>query len=180
MKNQDVVKAKRNPVVTVIIGVLLVCSLVGIWYVKNVHKGEQPIPSDHPDFDLHVTEVIDLEQLKSYGLPIIIDFGAKSCIPCKEMAPVLEELNTELRGKAIVKFVDVWQYPKLSEGYPVSVIPTQFFFDAAGKPFDPKESGIVPMTVYSTRDTGEHVYTAHSGGMTKEQILAVLKEMGME
>lgn len=31
--------------------------------------------SDNADFSLHVTDVIDLEQLKSYGLPIIIDFG---------------------------------------------------------------------------------------------------------
>ncbi|OLN32939.1 Thioredoxin [Desulfosporosinus metallidurans] len=39
----------------------------------------------------------------------MIDFGADSCVPCKEMAPVLKKLNTEMQGKAIVKFVDVWK-----------------------------------------------------------------------
>ena len=69
----------------------------------------------------------------------MIDFGADSCIPCKEMAPVLKELNEELRGKVIIKFVDVWKYQSLAEGYPISVIPTQVFFDKDGKPYTPKD-----------------------------------------
>ena len=34
--------------------------------------------------------------------------------------------------------------------------------------------------MYSTRDTNTHVFTVHEGGMTKEQLLAALKEMGVE
>ncbi len=49
------------------------------------------------------------------GFPIIIDFGADSCIPCKEMAPVLKKLNEEWQGKVIVKFVDVWKYPDAAD-----------------------------------------------------------------
>lgn len=165
--------------------ILLICVVIGgIWLVKNREKEAlrdlSSAPDRNPDFALYVTEAIDLEKLKSYRLPIIIDFGADSCIPCKEMAPVLQELNETLQGKAIVKFVDVWKHRDLAEGYPLRAIPTQFFFDREGKPFTPSESIGVPMQMYATMDTKTHVFTAHEGGMTKEQLLAALKEMGVE
>ena len=43
----------------------------------------------YPNFTLHA-EKIDLEVLSAYKLPMILDFGSDDCIPCKEMAPVLE------------------------------------------------------------------------------------------
>ena len=135
---------------------------------------------NNKDFGLHVTEEIDIEKLKSYGLPIVIDFGADSCIPCKEMAPVLRDLNTELKGKAIIKFIDVWKYRDLGEGYPISVIPTQVFIDSNGKPYKPNDPQTMQMSLYSSRASGEHVFTAHHGGMTKEQLLRALKEMGLK
>ena len=64
------------------------------------------------DFGLRETKAIDFEALSAYGLPIIIDYGADSCIPCKQMAPVLEKANKEFYGKAFVKFINVWDYPK--------------------------------------------------------------------
>ena len=180
MSGDNNAKSKKSIEVKIIIPVLIVFIGVGIWFVKNFHKQNDSLVSDNPDFALHVTETIDLEKLKSYGIPIIIDFGADSCIPCKEMAPVLKELNEELQGKAIIKFVDVWKYQALAEGYPISVIPTQFFIDANGKPYNPKDSESMQMTLYSLKDTGEHVFTAHEGGMSKDRILELLKEMGVE
>jgi thioredoxin 1 len=53
--------------------------------------------------------VTEEKEIKSYGVPFVIDFGSDSCIPCKEMAPVLETLHEEFQGKAIVHFVDVWK-----------------------------------------------------------------------
>jgi thioredoxin 1 len=67
------------------------------------------------------------------GKPTVADFGARTCIPCKKMAPILEELNRELKGKANVLFIDVWQDNKLGGQYKVQMIPTQIFFDAKGK-----------------------------------------------
>ena len=133
----------------------------------------------NPDFLLATTK-LDMEKLKSYGLPIIIDFGADSCIPCKEMAPVLKKLNAEWQGKVIVKFVDVWKYPDASADFPVQVIPTQFFFDAQGKPFVPSDPEGMQMMMYSLKDTQEHVYTAHQGGMTEGLIRTVFAEMGVK
>ena len=129
---------------------------------------------------LHVTSPLDLDTLRSSGLPIIVDYGADSCIPCKEMAPVLEELHKTLAGKAIILFVDVWKYRNLSQGIPIQVIPTQIFFDATGKPFSPAEELGIPFNLYTRKDTGEHIFTTHEGGLDKARMLAILKAMGMQ
>ncbi|HBK68868.1 MAG TPA: thioredoxin [Firmicutes bacterium] len=179
MSEGNTMKSKKSMATRIIIPALLLCIVVGIWVAKNDKKDSDYVGSN-PDFALHVTEKIELEKLKSYGLPMIIDFGADSCIPCKEMAPVLKELNEELQGKAIIKFVDVWKDQALAEGYPISLIPTQVLFDAKGKPYKPKEDEVMQMKLFSLRETGEHVFTTHEGGMTKEQMLSVLKEMGLE
>jgi thioredoxin 1 len=130
--------------------------------------------------NLNITGPFDLEELRSAGVPVVIDFGADSCIPCKEMAPVLVALHDELKGKAIIRFVDVWKYRELADGIPLQVIPTQVFFDAAGKPFTPSAKLQIQLTQYSNRDTNEHIFTTHEGGITKEQLLAALDEMGMK
>jgi len=180
MSEEDTKKSNKGIAVKIIIPILLVCVIVGIWVVKNNKEDTVAVSNDNPDFALLITEKIDLEKLKSYGLPIIIDFGADSCIPCKEMAPVLKELNTELQGKAIIRFVDVWKYQELAQGYPINLIPTQIYIDANGKPYSPKDPEAMQMKLYSLKDTKEHVFTAHEGGMTKEQLLSVLKEMGLK
>lgn len=130
--------------------------------------------------DLLITTPFDFATFRASGLPVIIDFGADSCVPCKEMAPVLQELNETLKGKAIIRFVDVWKYRDLAEGVPLQVIPTQVLFDSQGKPFTPSEALQMDFNMYSLKDSGEHVFTTHEGGLTKDQMLAILKEMGMK
>jgi thioredoxin 1 len=130
--------------------------------------------------DLLITAPIDFKALRSSGIPVIVDFGADSCIPCKEMAPVLVELNKTLAGKAIIRFVDVWKYRALADGVPLSVIPTQLFFDSTGKPFNPPESLQLEFKMYSFKDSGEHAFTTHEGGLDKNQMLAILAAMGMK
>jgi thioredoxin 1 len=66
-------------------------------------------------------------------LPKLLDLGAGKCIPCKKMAPILEELKKEFAGKMEVEFVDVWQNPDAGNKYGIRLIPTQIFYDATGK-----------------------------------------------
>lgn len=185
---------KKDLVIKIVVPVIIVCLVGTIWLIKDKEKqdssssnnpsnsigaSESKQTNNNPDFDLHVTKKIDLEKLKSYGLPIIIDFGADSCIPCKEMAPVLKELNETLRGKAIIKYVDVRKYGSFAEGYPVELIPTQIFIDKHGKPYIPKNPESMKMLLYQNRTTNEHVFTTHEGYMDKIGLVAVLKEMGL-
>ena len=90
-------------------------------------------------------------------LPKLIDLGANKCIPCKMMAPILDELKTEYTGKLTVEVIDVWENPKEGEKYAISLIPTQIFYDPEGKEFQ-----------------------RHEGFMSKEDILATFKQKGIK
>ncbi len=65
------------------------------------------------------------------SLPMLWDFGAKKCIPCKKMAPLLDKLAEEYKGRFIVKFTDVWmsENVQLAKQHGIQSIPTQIFFD---------------------------------------------------
>jgi len=68
-------------------------------------------------------------------LPKLVDLGAHKCIPCKKMAPILDELAREYKGVFDVEFIDVWQTEnrEKAKAYKIRLIPTQIFFDADGK-----------------------------------------------
>lgn len=67
------------------------------------------------------------------ALPKLVDLGAGKCIPCKAMAPILEELDRTYAGHFQVQFIDVWENRSAGEAYGIRTIPTQIFFDAQGK-----------------------------------------------
>ncbi len=73
------------------------------------------------------------EAIPRSGMVTMVDLGARSCIPCKMMAPILEELKKEYEGKAAVIFVDVYQSPAEAKRFNVSIMPTQIFFDKKGQ-----------------------------------------------
>lgn len=179
---------KQKLWIRILVPVLIVVAIGTIWFVKSQSvvnsEATEPTIIDGADFSLHVTEVIDFEEYASAGLPLIVDYGATECIPCKAMAPVLETLNTELAGKAFIKFVDVWKYPEAAANVPVQLIPTQFFFNADGTPFVPSEhlQSHIEFMMYADGEGADanHVFTAHQGGLTEEDMREILAEMGVK
>lgn len=69
----------------------------------------------------------------SSGRVTMIDLGATECVPCKMMAPIIEELKKEYAGRADIIFIDVWKNPPEARKYGIRAIPTQIFFDAGGR-----------------------------------------------
>ncbi|BDQ38057.1 thiol reductase thioredoxin [Pseudodesulfovibrio nedwellii] len=67
------------------------------------------------------------------GMITMVDIGAHSCIPCKMMTPVIEELSKEYEGRAAIVFIDVWEHRAEAKKYGIKSIPTQIFYDAEGK-----------------------------------------------
>ena len=63
----------------------------------------------------------------------MVDLGADKCIPCKLMAPILERLESEYKGKAAIVFIDVWKTPERAKKFGISSIPTQIFYEKNGK-----------------------------------------------
>jgi len=74
-----------------------------------------------------------VKQVLASGKPAVIDLGARHCIPCKKMAPILESLSNEYRGRAGVLFIDVNEDQAAALKFRIQMIPTQIFFDAKGK-----------------------------------------------
>lgn len=176
----------------------IVLAIVGVWFLKNGKLDDNKEDngtstknkvvsmvddkegsSMDADFSLTVTSEVDYATLSEYGFPIIVDYGSDSCIPCQQMAPVLEKMNEEMQGKAFIKFVDVWKYPKAAENVSIQVIPTQVLFNADGTPFVPSDelAQKISFDLYSSRETGEHVFTVHQGGITEEEMRLILVEM---
>jgi len=138
------------------IWIALAVAVVGVLIAKNAGKkpaaaapaaveaSAEPKPAPEP-------------ATQSKPLPRLVDLGAGKCIPCKMMAPILEELKKTYAGRLDVLFVDVWENPDAGKKYGINVIPTQIFYDAAGKEL-----------------------FRHEGFFGKDDILAKWKELGVD
>ena len=83
--------------------------------------------------ELPSASTANVNQALASGRPAVIDLGARTCIPCKKMAPILEAMSNEYRGKASVLFIDVHEDEAAAKRFRVQMIPTQIFFDVKGK-----------------------------------------------
>ena len=68
------------------------------------------------------TEVLDSD------LPVLVDFWSEQCGPCKQLAPVLEQLSEEMKGTAKICKIDVAANIKLTASYGVRSVPNLLFF----------------------------------------------------
>lgn len=91
------------------------------------------------------------------GMVTMLDIGATECIPCKMMAPIMEELENEYHGRAAIIFIDVWKNREQGPKFGIRAIPTQIFYDKSGK----------------------EVYR-HEGFMDKAKIVAMLDKLGVK
>jgi len=78
-------------------------------------------------------------------LPAIIDFYAEWCGPCKMIAPLLEELSNEYKGKIVIYKVDTDVEQDLSAVFGIQSIPTMLFIGADGEPM--MQPGALPKHV---------------------------------
>lgn len=139
------------------IAAVLIVAVVAVFVAKRNRSHAEPAaaPTDADAVQRQLT-ARSPEQLAGQGRPTLIDLGAGTCIPCKEMAPILEDLKAGYAGRMDVHFVDVHQDPDLISIYKIRVIPTQVFYDAAGKEL-----------------------FRHEGFFSKEDILAKWRELGV-
>lgn len=76
---------------------------------------------------MKVTEQ-NFDELMNSGKPVMIDFGATWCGPCKALAPRVEEIAAEYEGKAIVATADVDECSDLAARFRIRNVPTVLFF----------------------------------------------------
>lgn len=130
---------------------VLVIAVGGILALK---QGKNPFVGR--DLNTTGSEVAESAQQKK-ALPRLVDLGADKCIPCKMMAPILEEIREEYKGRLEVTFIDVWKNPNAGRGYGIRAIPTQIFIDAAGREL-----------------------FRHEGFFSKQDILSKWRELGVK
>ena len=99
----------------------------------------------------------EFKDLPAKGMVTMIDLGAKKCVPCKMMAPIMEKMERKYEGKAAVVFIDVWEHREQAARFRVRAIPTQIFFNAVG----------------------EEVYR-HVGFFAEKDIVSQLEKMGVK
>jgi thioredoxin len=102
-------------------------------------------------------EADEFKKLPVKGMVTMIDLGAKKCIPCKMMAPILEKMEKVYKGKAVIAFIDVWKHREPIKRFGIRAIPTQIFFDKNGK----------------------EVYR-HVGFLAEKDIVSQLEKMGVK
>jgi thioredoxin 1 len=100
---------------------------------------------------------VDFSTLPVPGMVTMIDLGAKKCIPCKMMAPIMEKMEKKYDGRAAIVFIDVWENPQQARRFGIRGIPTQIFYDVNGKEV-----------------------TRHLGFMPEEKIVETLSQLGVK
>ncbi|MDD5169753.1 MAG: thioredoxin family protein [Syntrophales bacterium] len=91
------------------------------------------------------------------GMVTMIDLGAKACIPCKMMVPIMEKMEKQYAGKAAIFFIDVWKNPDEAQRFGIRSIPTQIFY----------------------KKNGEEFYR-HEGFLDEPAIVLILKKLGVK
>lgn len=108
----------------IIIGVLVVSFLIframAMAKIKNT-----PMVSDHVNV-LTLTDKNFQQQIKNKV--VLVDFWASWCAPCRMMAPVLNDVSSELSGNSLVGKVDIEQFQSLAQKFKVRSIPTLILF----------------------------------------------------
>jgi thioredoxin 1 len=77
---------------------------------------------------LAVTDTSFEQEVLKSDVPVIVDFWAEWCGPCKMVAPIVDEIGTEYEGKVKVVKVDVDSNTKVATQYGIMSIPTLLFF----------------------------------------------------
>ncbi|MFC1582397.1 thioredoxin family protein [Planctomycetota bacterium] len=145
--------------------VALVVAVIAVILLKNTNREEDinVVRSSKPVETAPVVEsqpgkeAIPVETKKPAAIPKLVDLGAETCIPCKMMAPILEDLKKTYEGKLEVQFIDVKKNSGAGQEYGIKLIPTQIFFDASGKEL-----------------------FRHEGFYSKDDILKKWKELGID
>lgn len=81
---------------------------------------------------INVTDTSFKQEVLDSSLPVLVDFWAPWCGPCKMLTPIIEEFSKDMQGKIKVVKVNVDQNPAIASQYDIRTIPTMIVFKNGG------------------------------------------------
>ncbi len=93
--------------------------------LEKVKKMDKPLKADETNFN----------KIISQHENVVVDFWAEWCMPCRMIAPIIEELAKEFSGKVVFAKLNTDENQSIAARYSISAIPTLIFFKN-GKPVD--------------------------------------------
>ena len=102
------------------------------------------------DYPVHVGSAAELDELvRESPVPIVVDFWADWCAPCRMVAPELEKLAKERQGRAVIAKVDTEALPELASRFGIRGIPTMVLFSGGRE--QSRVSGAMPAAQIAAR-----------------------------
>lgn len=83
----------------------------------------------------HVTDADFQQEVLNNDKPVLVDFWAEWCGPCRVMEPVLEDISSSMADKLVVSKLNVDENPEITQQFQVMSIPTMILFKG-GQPVD--------------------------------------------
>jgi len=152
-------------------------SAVGITPSPAPEPAAQTGPESDPT-PIVITE-IGLAELLSQGLPVILNFGDDSPDSLDTLA-ALALINGSYGDKILIRSVDLALKPDAREGFPVQIVPSQFFYASDGEPIPlPVNLGVL-MSIFLDIETEEPNFTIHEGPLTEIELLIILDHLGIQ
>lgn len=137
----------------IIIILLLITAIVIVIGAKNKKQQQTQLTKTQPEVVSNTNSPTPITAEKK--LPRLLELGSVTCIPCKMMAPILDELKEAYAGQLTVTFIDVAQNKNAGTEHNIRVIPTQIFF----------------------ANNGSEIFR-HEGFFAKDDIIRKWKELG--
>lgn len=116
----------------------------------NGQAPKEVAPTNGNGKPVKVTDADFMEKVIQSELPVVVDFWAEWCGPCKTIAPILDKLALEFAGKVTVAKVNVDENPMLSQQFRIQSIPTLMFIKS-GKMVG-QSPGVPPNAEMALRD----------------------------
>ena len=115
----------------IIIGLSVYCVFLNSVIIQNNNK---------ENIDYNADTLAEIEELKQYGKPVIVVFGADYCPTCVNYRPYIKELNRLYGEDIVIRYVDTVEHVDIRKVYNIELIPSTIFYYNDGKAYLPDDS----------------------------------------